>query len=291
MPRPKPDLDALRAQIAALEKRPVLAGGAAQSLRTQDKAGLLAQKRDSEEDELLALLRAPAGLLHEVFADEHRQSGTALGFTLGLARSLIAQNRQALIYLQLSAEEQEIGLPYGLGFQNFGLTPDTLVIGRIGTVPEMLWAVEEALACRAVAGVIVDLASHPKALDFTVSRRISLRAAAAGTSAFLIRYGKGREASAARLRWHVKPGVSAGQPFDASAPGNPRFDIEIEKLRLGQITKTEQQHLILDWTENGFVSVDPKERHKQRPLAPLRRPAAPSRPQPAALGDRLSQAS
>lgn len=278
MSRPKPDLDALRAQIAALEKRPVLAGGAA----------LVAQKPEAGKDELLGLLNAPPGLLHEVFADEHRQSGTALGFTLALARSLIAHNRQALIYLQLSAEAQEIGLPYGLGFQNFGLTPDTLVIGRIGTIPELLWALEEALACRAVAGVIVDLASHPKALDFTVSRRISLRAAAAGTSAFLIRYGKGREASAARLRWHVKPEVSAGQPFDAGAPGNPRFVIEIEKLRLGQAAQTEQHHLILDWTENGFVSVDPA---KQRPLAPLRRSAPPSRPQPAALGDRLSQAS
>lgn len=278
MSRPKPDLDALRAQIAALEKRPVLADGAA----------LLAQKPEAGKDPLLTLLNAPPGLLHEVFADEHRQSGAALGFTLGLARSLIAQNRQALIYLQLGAEAQEIGLPYGLGFQSFGLTPDTLVIGRIGTLPELLWALEESLACRAVAGVIVDLASHPKALDFTVSRRISLRAAAAGTSAFLIRYGKGREASAARLRWHVKPEVSAADPFDAGAPGNPRFVIEIEKLRLGQATRTGQHHLIVDWTENGFVSVDPR---KQRPLAPLRRPAPPSRPLPAALGDRLSQAS
>jgi protein ImuA len=247
--------------------------------------------RQGGEDELLALLSAPPGLLHEVFADEHRQSGTALGFTLGLARSLVAQGRKALIYLQLSAEAQELGLPYGLGFSGFGLTPDTLVIGRIGTIPELLWALEEALACRAVAGVIVDLASHPKALDFTASRRISLRAAAAGTSAFLIRYGTGREASAARLRWHVKPGVSAGQPFDAAAPGNPRFAVEIEKLRLGQelgrSRQTEQRHLVLDWTENGFVSVDPR----HHPLAPLRRPAAPSRPQPAALGDRLSQAS
>ena len=275
MTRPKPDLDALRAQIAALEKRPVLADAAASVSRL-----------GTGENDLLGLLKAPPGLLHEVFADEHRQSGAALGFTLGLARALLTENRQALIYLQLSAEAQEIGLPYGIGFSRFGLTPDTLVIGRIGTVPELLWALEESLACRAVAGVVVDLASHPKALDFTASRRISMRAAA-GTSAFLIRYGTGREASAARLRWHIKPGVSAGQPFDASAPGHPRFAIEIEKLRLGQARQTEQHHLTVDWTDNGFVSVDPL----KRPLAPLRRPAAPSRPQPAALGDRLSEAS
>lgn len=277
MPRPKPDLDALRARIAALEKRPVLA----------DSAGHSAPGQPVGAADLLGLLQAPPGLLHEVFADEHRQSGTALGFTLGLARALLTHGRQALIYLQLGAETQEIGLPYGIGFSTFGLSPDSLVIGRIASVPELLWALEEALACRAVAGVIVDLASHPKALDFTVSRRIALRAAAASTSAFLIRYGTGREASAARLRWHVKPGVSAGQPFDAAAPGQPRFAIEIEKLRVGNWKKAEQQHLTLDWTENGFVSVDPQ----QRPLVPLRRPATPPRPQPAALGDRLSQAS
>jgi protein ImuA len=273
MPRPKPDLDALRAKIAALEKRPVLAENAA---RPEAGAG-----------ELLALLKAPPGLLHEVFADEQRLCGTALGFTLGLARGLISRGRQALIYLQLSAEAQEIGLPYGIGIAAFGLTADNFVIGRIGKVNELLWALEESLACRAVAGVIVDLASHPRALDFTVSRRISLRAAAAGTSAFLIRYGTGREASAARLRWHVRPGVSAGQPFDAAAPGQPRFIVEVEKLRVGNLRQAEQHTLTLDWTENGFVSVDPS----RQPLAPLRRPAPPSRPQPAALGDRLSQAS
>ncbi len=280
MSRPKPDLDALRAQIAALEKRPVLAD-----------AAVSASRHATGENELLGLLNPPPGLLHEVFADEHRQSGAALGFTLGLARSLIGRQRQALIYLQLGAEAQEVGLPYGIGLARFGLTPDTLVLGRIGTVPELLWALEEALACRAVAGVIVDLASHPKELDFTVSRRISLRAAAAGTSAFLIRYGTGREASAARLRWHVKPVVSAGQPFDAGAPGQPRFTIAIEKLRLGQARQAEQHALTLDWTENGFVSVDPREPRRLRPLAPLHRPAPPSRPQPAALGDRLSEAS
>src|SRR4051812_4037627 len=108
MAREKPDLDALRAQIAALERRPVLAGG----------ASLVAQ-RSTGGDALLELLQTPPGLLHEVFADEHRQSGAALGFTLGLAQSLIVAGRQALIYLQLSAEAQEIGLPYGVGLAGF----------------------------------------------------------------------------------------------------------------------------------------------------------------------------
>jgi len=275
MSREKPDLEALRARIAALEKRPALAEKAASTVSVPDS-----------DEQLLSLLNAPPGLLHEIYTDEHKQAGTVLGFALGLAKRLVSGRRQALIYLQLNAEVQEIGLPYGLGLSAFGLTPETLVIGRIGSVQELLWALEETLACRAVAGVIVELASHPKALDFTVSRRISLRAAAAGTSTFLIRYGTGREASAAHLRWYVRPGVSSGQPFDASAPGYPRFVIEIEKLRLGSLRQAEQHHLILDWTENGFVAVDPR----KRPHVAPGRAAAPSRSQPAALGHRLSQA-
>lgn len=277
------DLAALRLKIAALEKRPLLAEGAAMLAERLGKAANDA----SELADPLELLAAPAGLLHEVFADEQRQSGAALGFTFGLARQLLTSERQAVLYLQLSGEGQELGLPYGAGLQQFGIDPANLVIGRIDNMTELLWAMEEAIACRAVAGVIADLASHPKALDFTVSRRLSLRAAAAGTSAFLVRYGRGREASAAKLRWRVSPAMSGEMPFDPRAPGLPRFQIEIEKGRLGDKTqRAEGKTMLVDWTENGFVSVDPK----RRTAIAVRRTTPPSRPVAAPLGHRLSQA-
>jgi protein ImuA len=275
------ELDALRAKIAAIEKRPVLAEGAAErAVQPAAPAQMRAQP------EIADILAAPAGVLHEVFADEQRLSGTALGFTLGMARGLIGGERQAILYLQLAAEAQELGLPYCVGFGLFGLDPDKLVIGRIESLTELLWAIEEAIACRAIAGVIADLAGHPKALDFTVSRRLSLRAAAAGTSAFLIRYGRQREASAAKLRWRVMAALSAEQRFDAFAPGPPRFVVEVEKRRLGGTSqRAENSKLTLDWTENGFVSVE------SRPQLQLSNSTTISRPQPAALGYRLSQAS
>lgn len=277
------DLAALRLKIAALEKRPLLAEGAAMLAERLGKAA-----NDAPElADPLALLAAPNGLLHEVFADEQRQSGAALGFTFGLARQLLSAERQAVLYLQLSGEGQELGLPYGPGLMQFGIDPAKLVIGRIDTMTELLWAMEEAIACRAVAGVIADLASHPKTLDFTVSRRLSLRAAAAGTSAFLVRYGRGREASAAKLRWRISPAMSGELPFDPRAPGSTRFQIEIEKGRLGdQTQRAEGKTMLVDWTENGFVSVEPK----PRPGTVVRRTPPPSRPVAAPLGHRLSQA-
>ena len=279
----KAELDLLRAKIAAIERRPVLAEGAAELAQRVAGAGRSSPVRP----ELKEIMAVPRGVLHEVFADEQRQSGPALGFVLGLAHGLICGERQAILYLQLAADAQEIGLPYGIGFGRFGLDPEKLVIGRIETIAELLWAMEEAIACSAIAGVIADISGHPKALDFTVSRRLSLRAAAAGTSAFIIRYGHQREASAAKLRWHVSSVLSAQQRDDALAPGPPRFLVEIEKRRLGsKMQRSETTKLILDWTDNGFVSVEPG----KQPVSP-RRQSAVSRPESAPLGDRLSQAS
>ena len=273
----KTDLAALRAKIAELEKRPQFSADAVSELAAR-QAG-----KDGQ-----ALPYVPPGVLHEIFTDEQRHSGSALGFALGLARASMGGGRTAIIYLQLASDVQELGLPYGLGLKSFGIDPDRMVIGRIETLAELLWAMEEAIACSAVAAVVTDIAGHPKALDFTVSRRLSLRAAAAGTSAFLIRYGREREASAAKLRWRVSPYLSAGQELDPLAPGPPRFEVDIEKYRLGSRTaRAEGKSMIVDWTEHGFVSIEPWKRQGTR----TRRPAPLPGAFPPALGDRLSEAS
>ena len=67
---------------------------------------------------------------------------------------------------------------------------------------------------------------------------------------------------------------------------NRNFVIEIEKGRLGDKTqRAEGKTMLVDWTENGFVSVEPK----HRTAITVRRTAPPSRPVIAPLGDRLSQ--
>jgi protein ImuA len=275
------DLDSLRQKIAALEKRPALVETAIDAVR---QPGRLIAANDTRQsvDQMLAI---PPGVLHEVFTDETRNGTAALGFAMGLARGLIGKGRQAILYLQLAEQTQEMGVPYALGLNTFGIDPDKLILAQPGTLTELLWAIEEAVACRAVAGVIADIHGHPKALDFTASRRLSLRSTAGGSSVFLIRYGREREASAAKLRWRVMPGQSAGHPFDAQAPGPPRYIVEIEKRQLaGHAKRIENLRLILDWTENGFVSAEERDRIEAGSAAPTPRPVA------ATLGNRLSQA-
>jgi protein ImuA len=264
-------LAALKARIARLENRPVLAGGAA----------LVPGKTT-------ALLAAPPGLLHEVFTDERRNAGASLGFALGQTRALLSPTRPALLVLQLRKDAQDMGLPYGSGLKSFGIDPAAVILGRLENITELLWALEEAVCCRAVAAVIADIAGSPKTLDFTASRRLSLRAAGAGTSIFFLRYGRDREASAAQLRWRLTPELSAETMFDARAPSGPRFLVALEKGRLVAAAKTAGagEDFLLDWTKNGFVVVDESAKSASSRLAGT----APHGAVPAALGDRLSQA-
>lgn len=260
-------LQELRARIVALENRPPLGEGPAQ-LRRKDGHGFLA---------------AAPGLLHEVFTPEQRNAGAALGFSLGQARALLKGDRPAVFYMELIHEAQERGLPYGPGLAAFGFAPENLILVRVQTLVELLWAMEEALGCRAVAAVIADIGGAPKILDFTVSRRLSLRAASGGASIFINRYGAEREASAAQLRWRVEPAVSGERPFDPRAPGETRWQVTLEKGLLSGEQRQTGGNWLLGWND-GFELVDGRDTGGRV----ASREALPGS-QPAALGYRLSQ--
>ena len=265
---PSPDhqqrLAALRDSIAQIERKPALA-----------EARVQVENKEGE------FPRFGGGLLQEVFTDEQRNSGAALGFAMAQAKGLLSERRAAVIYLQLALEGQKLGLPYGPGLLSFGLDPSALVLVRVSSMVEMLWAAEEALACRAVAGVIADIGSHSKLLDFTASRRLSMRSAATGGSIFMLRYGLERQTSAAHLRWRLSPVLSVSPPYDSKAPGPPRWRAELER---GTLIK-HQTTWLLGWTDDGFATFE-----RERPIDDrFSRDTAVPRAVPAQLADRLSQ--
>lgn len=261
-------IEALKEKVAAYETRPVLAS-------------------DAEESVPSGLLTTPRGYVHEVFADTLINTGAAFGFALTQSKSMLSAERPGLLILGLKSETQELGLPYALGFRSFGLEATAFVLIRTDTITELLWAMEEAIACRAVGAVVADIAYPHKALDFTASRRLALRTASSGASVFLVRYARDREATAARYRWRVEPRLSQSPPFDQRAPGPPRWHLTLEKGTLANGRKAAplgEQYLV-DWTENGLVLADIGSRDFARPAAV----AALSHPAHAALGDRLPQ--
>lgn len=199
---------------------------------------------------------AQAGSLHEVWTDSARDGASALGFSLLQARQLLTPQRPALFFFQLAHEAQEAGLPYGPGLKTYGLDPNRLILGRMKKLEDLLWALEEALACRAVAGVIADIKGQFKTLDFTVSRRLGLRAHDGGATVFVLRYGREREASAADFRWRVAPAPSGGRVFDARAPGTAHWQVGLEKARhWGHGARDEW---LVSGTRNGITIIEDK---------------------------------
>lgn len=254
----------LRTRIAALEQNPALTENGPDQTQTEALLGA-----------------APKGTLHEVWSDSFTHTSALNGFSLGQAKSLLTPKRLAIIWLHLGHEATEMGLPYGAGVKNFGLEPDCLIIGRMATITDLLWAIEEAVACAAIAAVIADIGTHHKALDFTASRRLNLRANAAGASIFLQHYGPDREASAATYRWHIAPTLSTQAPFDHRAPGTARWQVTLEKGAKGN-----RNHWHVNWTENGFaIDQDKSAHHSQTAGHPPALSGLPS----AALGDRLPE--
>lgn len=257
-------LAALRDTIADIERKPALAE-ARTGVSTDDAQG--------------GFPSFSGGLVQEIFTPERRNSGASLGFALAQAQALLSDKRLAVIYLQLASQAQELGLPYGPGLTSFGFAAAALTLVRPANMVELLWAAEEAIACQAVAAVVADIADHPKILDFTASRRLSLRTAAAGTSLFVLRYGADREASAAQLRWHVSPSFSARNRLDSAAPGARRWRLQLEKGTL----EHKQTEWLLGWTEDGFEIAPPRNLPRPDANPPLPRPVA------AEMGYRLSQ--
>jgi len=256
----------LKAQIAQLENRAVLVGDQDLGASPLDQAGPC----------------APPGSLSEIFAGELRDGGASLGFALGQARALMTAERRAVFFMQLTHQAQELGLPYGAGLKSFGFDPEALILIRTASVTELLWAVEEAVACRAVAAVIAEIDGRPKALDFTASRRLSLRAASGGAAVLLLRYGAEREASAAQLRWGIAAAPSGERPFDARAPGQTRWQVRLEK---GHLAGLGDKGWLLGWTDHGFAWVGDRagDGGAGRVAAPLSGAA------PAAVGHRLAE--
>jgi protein ImuA len=87
----------------------------------------------------------------------------------------------------------EGGGPYGPGLDLFGLASARLLVVRVPKPVDVLFAMEEALRCRALACVIAEMSGDGVAADLTATRRLTLAArdgASARTSGFglLIRH-------------------------------------------------------------------------------------------------------
>lgn len=162
------------------------------------------------------------GALHEIAAVRESETAAATGFALALtARS----RSSAVLWIAEDLSLAENGAPYGPGLDEAGIAPERLITVAAARARDALWAMEEALRCRAVGVAIGEVRARD--IDQVTSRRLSLAAAAGGTLGLILRTAPDDTPSAAATRWIIGTAPSGIGP--------PRFVAHLIRNRRGHL--------------------------------------------------------
>ena len=170
-----------------------------------------------------------AGALHEFAPAAPIHLAAATGFAAGLAARAGDRHGQAL-WIATDYAAMEGGGPYGPGLDLFGMASARLLVLRVPRVVDALWAMEEALRCRALVCVIAELPGD-QAADLTATRRLVLAAREGAGMGLLLRHRATPDPSAAATRWQISAALSRPDRFGGL--GAPRFDLALLKNRRG----------------------------------------------------------
>jgi protein ImuA len=164
--------------------------------------------------------------LHEITACSALHCGAATALALALA----IRSGTEVLWIQQDFSGLEAGRLYGPGLDLFGLPLRRLLLLRAPRALDVLWAMEEALKCRALAAVVAELSEANAAADLTITRRLAL-AAQHNAFGFLLRPWLARHPSAAMTRFEVE---SAPAPADGfGGLGRSAFVLNLVKNRRG----------------------------------------------------------
>jgi protein ImuA len=172
---------------------------------------------------------APASL-HEIAPAAVNDFGPAVGFALALAACAAGGGRDTL-WIQTDFAAIENGDIYGPGCDLFGLPTRRLLLLKVSRPRDALWAMEEALKCRALVSVIAELPNDGPIADLTATRRLTLAARAGGGFGFLFRRRPSPLTSSAETRWRVAGTPSCPDAFGGLGPA--AFALTLTKNRRG----------------------------------------------------------
>ena len=201
------------------------------------------------------------GALHEIAATGEAAMAAATGFALALAARLmrptsfghvprdgesVASDRNSgnnVIWIAEDLSFAENGTPYGLGLDGIGIAPERLIVVATARSRDVLWAMEEALRCRAIGVVIGEM--RPRGIDQVATRRLSLAAAAGGALGLILRTAPDEEPSAAATRW-----IIGAAPSSLREGSNKRLHGAGSSRLTAQLVRNRRGHLgawILEW--------------------------------------------
>jgi protein ImuA len=156
-----------------------------------------------------------------------------------------------LVWIQPDFAAAEAGFLYGPGLDLMGLAMERLIILRVPRARDVLWAMEEALKCRAVGAVVAEFAGE--VADLTAMRRLALAAREGGGLGLILHQSiEPTQPSTAMTRWEVASVRGAHDLFGGL--GLTTFGLSLVKNRRG---RTGQWRLSWDHHERAFAPTLP----------------------------------
>jgi protein ImuA len=181
----------------------------------------------------------PTGTLHEFLTEKPEHEAATEGFISGLLNVLM-QNGGICLWICTSP------VLYPPALKAFGIEPDRIVFVCLSRQREILWAMEEALKCSALAAVVAEVDD----LGFTESRRLQLVVEKSRVTGFILRKNPKKLATTASVaRWKITPLPS--EPEDGlPGVGHPRWNVELLRVRNGSPGEWK-----IEWQTGTFVPV------------------------------------
>jgi len=216
----------------------------------------------------------PLDGLSEIRSQCLRDATASAGFALALSALIqkqAADDLAPILWITDRVTSMEAGVPYALGLKDFGLDPKRFLHAAPRKLDEALWLAETAMESGAFAVTLLEVKGNPAHFGLTESRRLGLRAKAAGRPLFLMRQSGEEEASSAALRFLVEPAPAAirllpDRSMLGGSIGNPVFRLTLEKSR-----NPAPLSLILEWNPHDRQFSPAREPEHARP--PLKRAA------------------
>ena len=242
---PAARIEQLRRQLGALEAP----GG-----HTGEYGALLALGNPVIDGALGGGLGSSA--LHEIAAAREAEVAAASGFALALAARMTSWRRapatianswqarederavsvpasaRSVIWIAEDLSLVENGALYGPALDGIGIAPERLITVAAARMRDVLWAMEEALRCRAVGMVIGEM--RPRGIDQVATRRLALAAAAGNALGFILYTAPDDAPSAAVTRWIIGAASSLNAERGHGI-GPPRLLARLARNRRGPL--------------------------------------------------------
>ncbi|MGE0830626.1 MAG: ImuA family protein [Hyphomonadaceae bacterium] len=163
--------------------------------------------------------------LTEICPAAQADAQAAFGFALAWA---LTRSKGLLVWAVPERLECEHGAPYAEGLAQFGADLARLLFVRAPSQADALWAAEQALSTPGALALCA-IASSPKSLSLTATRRLLLLAEKYQSQCILIRFDA-LAPSAAWIRFSVQSAPSKGAAHELGAPA---FDVRLTRNRAG----------------------------------------------------------